>query len=473
MNQFSLLVEWLAENESALSALAAIAVIGGICYGALRYVLTPLLQRRHAQKTKLVTLGRTHEKQRLAENEGRHSLAVMLFDTLSTNPDDEFLSSGITSEIIAHVTMVPNIRVSSRLSSYRFKTGLDDIQEVADRLNARFVLSGSLQRSGQKIRVIAQLCDVQRDTEIWARTYKRDIEDLFEVQTDIARCILGTVLGEVKLAQTQLALESTDHQLDAWGLVQKAYHFWFSAFSQQGVLDACDYLRQAIEIDENYSNAKSALAMMLAQQMAVSICEDYEACANEARSLVETAYQKAPRDVEVLENAGIAWLHLGEGRRATLALRSAISITPLNLVARGYLALALTVTAGTKGAEEAIELIDENFNIAPKHPSAPYWNFFKGMAAQRLGQHDLTIECVQTSLSEQPEWIHSYIVMANSYCMLDNKAAASEALNNAAQVNPFLTMERYQQHMINTTDGEDTNQAFLGGLRKQGFVTSA
>lgn len=470
MNQFSRLVEWLAENESALSALAAIAVIGGILYGALRYVLTPIIQRRHAHKSKLVTLEHRQEKKALADNEGRHSLAVMLFDTLSTNPDDEFLSSGISSEIIAHVTMVPNIRVSSRFSSYRFKTGKDDIQDVADSLNARFVLSGSLQRAGDKIRVIAQLSDVQQNTEIWARTYKRDIEDLFDVQADIAQCILGTVLGEVKLAQTKLAIESPDHQLDAWGLVQKAYHFWLSAFSQQGVLDACDYLRQAIEIDPDYSNAKSALGMMLAQQMAVSICEDYDACAKEAKDLVETAYQKAPRDVEVLENAGVAWLHIGEGRRATLALRSAISITPLNLVARGYLALTLSVTGGIDGAKEAIELVDENFSIAPKHPSSPYWNFFKAMAAQRLGQHEIAIECLQTSLSEQPEWIHSYIVMANAYCMLGDKTAAAEALEHAAQVNPFLTMERYQSHMVNTCDSEDSQRAFLDGLRKLGFM---
>ena len=99
------MVEWLAENESALSALAAIAVIGGILYGALRYVLTPLLLRRQAHKNNLVTLEHKQERLALAENEGRHSLAVMLFDTLSNNADDEFLSSGISSEIIAHVTI--------------------------------------------------------------------------------------------------------------------------------------------------------------------------------------------------------------------------------------------------------------------------------------------------------------------------------------------------------------------------------
>ena len=470
MNQFSQIVKWLADNESALSALAAIAVISGILYGGLRYVITPIMRHRKAQKTKLVTLSAVRAKKIRSQSEGRHSLAVMLFDTLSTNPDDEFLSSGITSEIIAHVTMVPTIRVSSRLSSYRFKTGKDNIDDVAEQLNARFVLSGSLQRSEKKMRVIAQLTDVQTNSEIWARTYNRDIQDLFEVQHDIARCILGTVLGEVKLAQTQTATDAPDHQLDAWGLVQKAYHFWFSAFSQQGVMDACNYLRQAIEIDPEYSNAQAALAMMLSQQLATAICDDYEECANEAKLLIENAYQRSPRDIEVLENAGITWLHLGEGRRATLALRSAIKITPLNLVARGYLALVLALTAGEEGAIEAIDLIEENFEIAPKHPSSAYWNFFKALAYQQLGKHEETIDCLQVSLSEQPEWIHSYIAMANAYGFMGNKEACQQAIDNAAQVNPFLTVEKYHQHTLNNIGNEKDTLPFVGGLIKQGLL---
>lgn len=470
MNEFSQVVKWLADNESALSALAAIAVIGGILYGGLRYVLTPILKHRKAQKNKLVTLSAVRAKKIKSQSEVRHSLAVMLFETLSNNPDDEFLSSGITSEIIANVTMVPNIRVSSRLSSYRFKTGSDSIDDVAEKLNARFVLSGSLQRSEKKIRVIAQLSDIKTNSEIWARTYNRDIEDLFDVQGDIARCILGTVLGEVKLAQSQTAIASPNHQLDAWGLVQKAYHFWFSAFSLQGVMDACDLLREAIEIDPEYSNAQAALAMMLSQQMATAICDDYDECADEASLLIESAYQRSPRDIEVLENAGIAWLHLGQGRRAILALRSAIAITPLNLVARGYLALTLAITAGEKGAQEALELIQENFEIAPKHPSSPYWNFFKSMAEQRLGQHEKAIESAQLSLSEQPDYIHCHIVIANSYGFLGNTAETKKSVKTAAMIIPLLTMEKYRQHFRRSTGSNEQANPFVGGLQKQGFI---
>jgi len=481
LETFSLLVKWLSDNESALSALAAIAVIAGILYGALRYVLTPLLRRNEPSKQTDIHAALEPIKDAASSKPNKlsapmpsddrpFSIAVMLFDSLSRNPDDEFIAAGITSEIIVHVTMVPTIRVSSRLSSYSARTSGDSVREMAEQLNAKFVLSGNLQRIGDRIQVTAQLTDIDTETEIWARTYKRDIEDVFEVQHDIARCIVGTVLGEVKFAQTSFAEEIPYHQLDSWGLVQKAYHFWLTAFSQKGVEEASNYLKQAIRISPDYARAHAALAMLLAQQLIAGTSKDYEQCRVEARRHVEKAYRLAPSDIEVLENAGIAWMHLGEGRRATLALRSAIKIAPLNLIARGYLALVLAATAGKDGAHEAINILEQNFNTAPKHPSAPYWNYFRALAEQRLGNQEVAIEYAQQSLADQPGWLHNHLLIANAKCLLGDIEAARDSLENIKRINPYLTADLYYRQLVNEASGTDNVDAFAGGLLRNGFI---
>ena len=465
------LVRWLTDNEAALSAVAALTVIIGLIYGGLRFVLGPILEKAAKRKRDAAAESSPDvAKSAKPLHDKRYSLAVLLFDTLSKNEDDEFLAAGITSEVIAHVTMVPKIRVSSRLSSYRFRSGEADIQKVSEQLNTRYVLAGSLRRAGNRIRVIAQLTDIEKDAEIWAHTYDRELEDLFEVQHDIAKCIVGAVLGEVKLASTMMDTTAAGYQLDAWGLVQKAYHFWLTNFTPQGIMDACDYLRQALEIDPDYHDARAALAMLLAQQMTTRICPDYDACAEEARQQIEIAYQQAPNDIDVLENAGVVWQNLGESRRATLALRRVLEIAPLNLISRGYLALLLALTGGEEGAREGLQLVRENFATAPEHPSGPYWYFFLAIAEQRLGNNDDALQHAKRSLVGQPGWVHNYFVMANVYGMRDDREAATRAIEDAQAINPFLTTELYADNVYRIVGGKENAQPFVGGLKKLGLI---
>jgi len=475
MQTFKLLVDWLAENESAISALAAILVISGIVYGALRFILGPILQRRAESKRTTYVLKSASASKKTIDPQtslqtSNVSLAVTLFDSLSNNEEDQFLAAGITSEVIAYVTMVPNIRVSSRLSSYQFKSGRVDVQKVAKQLNTRYVLTGSMRHAGERIRVIVQLTDIKTDSEVWAQTYDRQIEDLFDVQQDIAKCIVGAVLGEVRLAETLFAGASPVHQLDAWGLVQKAYHFWLTSVTPEGISSACDYLRQAIEIEPDYANARAALAMILTNQMLLGLCEDYDAVAAEASDLVETAYQQAPNDIDVLENAGVAWQNLGDSRRSEMVLRRVVQMAPLNLTARGYLALLLAFTGGKSGALEARQIVIENFVTAPQHPSAPYWNFFLALAEQYLGNNTEAIELAKKSLIGQPGWVHNYFVIANAHCLAGDRDSAEVAIANANAINPYMNTQVYTLNLFRIVGGEKNATPFINGLKAEGLL---
>lgn len=484
MNQLETIVAWLADNESAISAVAAILVICGMVYAVLRIVAAQVIPRRIRSAMRQLEEN-TPAQEPPAErrdatplvkpitpiHEDHASLAVLLFEVLSSNEDDTFIASGIASEVIALVTPVPDIRVSSRNTTFGWTSGETDLATVGREVNADFALTGSLQRSGERIRVIARLTDVHSGAEVWTHSYDRQLEDLFEVQHDIAKSIVGAILGEVKRAEVLLANRMPNHQLDSWGLVQKAYHFWLTNFSVERMLQACDYLRQAIEIDPEYANARAALAMLLAQQMTSRVCTDYEAVAREASEMIEAAYRQAPNDVDVLENAGVTWQNLGEGKRAVMAFRHALEIAPLNLITRGYLAMTLAFTQGREGAIEAQRLLEENLAIAPKHPVKPYWHYFQAIAEQCLGNNRQAIELGEKSLLGQPAWVHTYYIMANAHCVEGDIDAARADLASAAAINPFLTPALYLENVERITGDSTLSQPFIGGLVDAGLAT--
>ena len=471
MESLGVLVDWLTNNESALSAVAALSVIFGISYGVLRFIFAPIFRNKDKSESSSKSTHDLVELETIADKiDHRFSIAVLLFETLSNDEDDEFLASGITSEIIAMVTTVPNIRVSSKLSSFGFKSGQEDIKKIAEQHNSNYVLTGSLRHAKNRILVIAKLTDIEQDTDIWSQTYDREINDLFDVQHEIATSIVGTVLGEVRVVEALFADSIPNHKIDAWGLVQKAEKIWVTSYTPEGIFEACDYLRQAIKIDPKYAKARATLAMMLAQQMTTRVCGNYDECADEARELIETAFKQSPNDLEVLANAGVVWQNLGDSERAELALRRVIEMAPLQLIPRGYLAMLLSFTGGAKEINEAKKLLEDNFTIAPKHPSTSYWLYFFALVEQRLGSHDSAIDYAKKSLMEQPGWALSYYIIANAYAMKGESDVAKEALENASEINPYLTTQLYAENVFRIVGSDKKSAPFVGGLKKLGLV---
>jgi len=478
------IAQWLETHESLFSSMTALVALLGVCYGVVRTVLSSsrvsgAVARKasgaasaDAASKAAATTDPAGPRRHLSIHDDHVSLVVLRFETLSKNEDDHFLASGIASEIIGLLAPVPDIRVSSRNTTFQWGSDDKAVHQAAEQFNASFVLTGSLMRAGERIRVIARLIDTRADADIWTQSYDKKLEDLFEVQHEIARSIVGATLGQVRLTETIIARKTPDEYLDAWGLLQKAYHFWLANFTIEGMMQATACLHRAIELAPEYAAPRAALAMLLAQQLTTRICADYDAVAAEAAAMIETAYRLAPNDIDVLENAGVVWQNLGEGERAIAALRHAIDLAPLNLISRGYLAMTLAFMGGTAGACEAKQLLEENFAIAPKHPSVPYWCFFMALAEQCLGNYAASIELCTRSLRGQPGWVHNHYLLANAHCILGDVEAARRDLAAAAAGNPYLNATSFVDNVSRITRSAVLSAAFVRGLLEYGLAAA-
>ena len=180
------------------------------------------------------------------------SIAVLPFQNLSGDPDQEYFSDGLTEDIITNIASFPNLFVIARNSTNKFRGKAVDIRDVAHDLGVRYVLEGSFRRAGHTLRITAQLIDGESGSHLWAERYDRDLEDIFAVQDEITENIAGALEPQIVVAETIRSQRKTAQNLDAWDLVLQAMAR-ISEFSRGGSKDALGLLDRAIGIDPAYA----------------------------------------------------------------------------------------------------------------------------------------------------------------------------------------------------------------------------
>lgn len=393
------------------------------------------------------------------------SIAVLPFRSLSADKEDEYMAMGIGSEIGSALSRVPGIRVASNLATYRYREEVPELSEIANKLNIRYVLTGSLRRAGSRIRVAAELSDALASTVLWARTYERHIEDLFEVQEEIAESIVRATGGELIRAGAARADKASAHELDAWGLVRKAYHFWNYGFDVSGIAESLDLLRRAVQLDPNYANAYAFLGLYLIERVVLMLTATPDADRAEADAAAKRAVELAPLDSEVLENVGLVWLHCGEYEKSVEALRRAVGIAPFNLVGWGYLGLALGWGGKERDAHESLKILKKLIADTPEHPSLPYWYFFLSGTYVRLQVYEEAVEAAQRCMELQPRFYVARITLANA---LGHVGKLSEARDEMAQVlalNPYVSEPLLEAEYMQICRDRQVAELHLAGLR--------
>jgi adenylate cyclase len=387
------------------------------------------------------------------------SIAVLPFQNLSGDPEQEYFADGIVEDIITALSRNRAFFVISRNTTFTYKGPAVDVAKVARELGVRYVLEGSVRRAGNRVRITAQLIDAASGRHLWADRYDREMADVFAVQDEIAQTITGELAPGIIAAEMQQARRKDASQLDAWDRTMRA-HWHIRRFSREDLAEARRLLGEALELDPANSTALGDLSF--ANHFAVVF-----GWGGDSAQWFEAARQAvAADDGDANAHAALAICELFSGRHeeARRRLRRALDLDPNSVFARGYLG---TSYAFAGDYEPTLQHCDEAIRLSPRDQLLIIWHLCKGWAALLSERFAEAIAFVTEAVAANPEFPDNYAVLAAAHGHLANTAAARAALEELLRRMPGLTAS---DDRLNRPFGSAVQrERFLEGLRKAGL----
>jgi TolB-like protein/Tfp pilus assembly protein PilF len=192
--------------------------------------------------------------------DSRPSIAVLPFANLSAAPENEYFCDGLAEELLNALTRIRDLRVVARTSAFSFKHQQLDVREIARRLNAATILEGSVQRTGNQLRILTQLINAADGYHIWSERFDREMDDIFAIQDEIAAAIIDKLKIRLLPGEKSAVVKRYTDSVDAYHLYLKGRHFWNRRFAPGAPEKAVKYFQQAIALDPRYGLAYSGLA---------------------------------------------------------------------------------------------------------------------------------------------------------------------------------------------------------------------
>ncbi|HEY6049779.1 MAG TPA: protein kinase [Thermoanaerobaculia bacterium] len=280
---------------------------------------------------------------------GPPSIAVLPFRNMSADPAAEYFSDGMTEEIITALTGIPDLAVTARTSSFAFKGRDADVRQIGQELGVKTVLEGSVRQAGSRIRISAQLIDVASGYHLWSERFDREMQDVFQVQDEIARAIAETLKVRLMQAGDAPIRPAATRDVDAYNHYLKGRYFW----ARRQMPEAIAEFQAAVEKDPEYALAYTGLADTYAVWGFYGGIPTWEAYGR-ARAAVERAQELTPDAAGVHIARGILEHYYGwDAQRQESECRLAIAQDPKN--AEGYIWLAFCLAA-TARVDEALEV---------------------------------------------------------------------------------------------------------------------
>ncbi|MFN0112192.1 MAG: tetratricopeptide repeat protein [Blastocatellia bacterium] len=329
------------------------------------------------------------------------SIAVLPFVNISNDPDNEYFCDGLAEELLNALSKIEALHVAARTSSFSFKGKETDIREIGQKLNVGAVLEGSVRKSGNRLRITAQLINIADGYHLWSERYDRQMEDIFDIQDEISLAIVDALkvklLGAEKAAVTKRYTENTEtYRLYLMG------RFHFSKVTEEGFRKAIEYFEQATAIEPDYALALAGLADVWVN-LWWNNYEEPEQSLLKAKAASAKALSVAPDLSEShVCHAQLKFYYEQDFPGAVQAFKQAIVLNPNNVEARGEYGLILSVLGR---AEEAA---DQAKRIIELDPLSILSNFRAGWIYWALGESDRVIEYSQKMIELEPQFFGGY-----------------------------------------------------------------
>jgi TolB-like protein len=393
----------------------------------------------------------------------RPAIAVLAFDNMSNDPDQEYFCDGISEDILTGLSKVRWFLVIARNSSFTYKGRNVPIRLIADELRVRYVVEGSVRKAGDRVRITAQLNDATTGSHLWAEHYDRELIDVFAVQDEITNAIVAAIEPQIYVAENFRARRKPPASMDAWDLSMRALsHYW--RITREDHVTAQALLEKAIAIDPNYGQAQALLA-------ASHMFGAHLGWAEFARA-VPIAERAAVAAVQL--DREDAWAHTALGsvffstRRLDDALseyETALQLNPNFCLAQGYYALALSYAGRHNDSFEAAQ---RTIRLSPRDPALAIYYAIAGYARFLSRRYDEAIALAREAIRHRGDLTGAYRVLVVSASMSGDATTAEIALAELRRVQPSMSLAWAATQL--PWQNEADREHFLQGCRRAGMT---
>jgi TolB-like protein/class 3 adenylate cyclase len=389
------------------------------------------------------------------------SIAILPFDNMSNDSEQEFFADGISEDIITELSKFRTFFVIARNSSFAFKNEKIAIRDVGIRLGVRYVVEGSVRRAGNRVRITAQLIDAIDDKHIWAERYDRDLEDIFAVQDEVTQAIVTAIEPQLAETERQRARRKSTENLDAWECYQRGLWYMFGYAETDKALH---YFQRASKLDAEFSSAYAGIAYTYAIQILLGASKSRDEDLKNGVSAAETAVSIDQNDPFAHFAKGRISIFNGEYEKAIVSFKRAISLNPNYALAHFGLAHGLW-HAGRPA--EAPAHHDEAIRLSPHDPIL--WAFLasKAIALIMIERFEEGIAVSQEAQRNHDAHLFGYLAEVSGLGLLGREKEAQEALHRLRKVQPDISISFIENSIpIVKSEGRDR---FLRGLKLAGM----
>jgi len=391
----------------------------------------------------------------------RPSIAVLPFENMSGDPEQEYFADGMVEEITTALSRFKWLFVIARNSSFTFKNKAVDIKEVGRKLGVRYVLEGSVRKASGKVRIAGQLIDAVTGAHIWADRFERDLTDIFALQDDVTVAVVSAI--EPKLLQTEIAeaARRRPENLTAYDFYLRAMQQWYPT-TREGLAEAIRLARRALELDPRFALVAALAGQCHLLNVALGHASDPQFERNEAVRLLHLALSLDDGDPETLARASlISVVMVGDRESAIEMADRAVALNPNSFLAwsaRGWAYLL----AGQP--EEAVRSFERAIRMSPVDPLLHRAFASLGIAFIELGRFDEAIATGKKAQRQNPSYSPAYRCLASAFAHLARDAEARAAAVRSLEVDPAFTIS------ASIARGWSSNmKLYIEGLRKAGL----
>jgi adenylate cyclase len=435
--------------QGAASAAAAVVI-----FGALFAVIWNFHLRPAPPSEKVVS-----EERMVVQLPDKPSIAVLPFNNLSGDPEQEYFNDGITNDIITDISKFRELFVIASNTVFTYKGKPVNVKEVSQELGVRYVLEGSVQRAGENVRINAQLIDATTGHHLWAERYDRDLKDLFVVQDEIVQTIVTKLAVEINEAERARVMRKATESLEAYDYLLRGSEY-FRRRTRSAMREARQMFEKAIELDPGYATAYAALGWYYFSNAGWGWTEFPAQALQQAEDLAHKALSLDQANAAAHRLLGYIYLYRTQYDFATSELQLAIELNPNDALSHRLLGSVMLYSGKI---DDAIHSLESTISFDPSFTPGTVMEL--ALAYYLKERYDDSIRILQRGLARRPDYVGHHIVLAAAYAQLDRSEDAAQEVATVLRLDPFFDVESYGSVFRNPAD----RAKIADGLRKTGL----